>query len=315
MTRPPRDSVASITAATLEELQSRFPREWNTVGESLVAAAQTRRPEAMAAFMTQFHAAAKPWRARLAGRRVRPETLTAAVSHLAMARMAHLAAERTLQAAAAHLATCKPTDILRFGRLGGWLVQRLLFARGLERKPVSLTAFRMLWPLVPRRRILMSLMGPRGIYCFYTRELILALGALVGERSCLELAAGDGTLARFLVAAGTNVRASDDRSWAHAIHYSDEVEDLDAATALARQQPRAVLCSFPPPANRFERLVFRTPSVELYVVITTRHRHAAGDWDAYSQQTSFEFTQPAALARLVLPPELDPCVLVFRRTG
>jgi hypothetical protein len=315
MTRAPRNSVASITGATLEELQSRFPREWNTVGEALVAAAQTRRPEAMAAFMTRFHAAAKPWQARVAGRRVRPETVVAAVPHLAMARMAHLAAERTLQATAAQLATGKPTDILRFGRLGGWLVQRLLFARGLERKPVSRAAFRVLWPLVPRRRILMSLVGPRGIYCFYTRELVRALAALVGERSCLELAAGDGTLSRFLNAAGTPVRATDDRSWGHAIHYPEDVEDLDAATALARDQPRAVLCSFPPPANRFERVVFRTPSVEVYIVITTRHRHAAGDWEAYSQQTSFELTQPAALAGLVLPPELDPCVLVFRRTG
>jgi hypothetical protein len=55
--------------------------------------------------------------------------------------------------------------------------------------------------------------------------------------------------------------------------------------------------------------------VELYIVITSRHRHAAGDWNAYAAQTAFDCEAPAALAALVLPPELDPAVLVFRRRG
>lgn len=239
--------------------------------------------------------------------------VAAALPHLAMARMAHLAAERTLRATTAHLATGKPTESLRFGRFGGWMVQRLFFDHGLERKPVSMTAFRWLWPLVPRRRILMSLVGPRGIYCFYTRELVLALADLIGERPCVELAAGDGTLARFLGAAGTPVTATDDRTWGHVISYPDEVEALDAVAALEQKRPRAVLCSFPPPGNTFEREVLRAPGVELYVVVTTRHRHAAGDWDAYGAQTGFELSQPPRLASWVLPPEIDPTVLVFRR--
>jgi hypothetical protein len=288
----------------------------------------------MVAFMNRFRAGARPWRARLErqiGRTGTTALLRAAAPHLAMDRMARLAAEVTLKATAAHLATGgQTTGTLRFGRLDGWLINRLFFARvsprgtpgrggeagataGLARKPVSLRAFRWLWPLVRQRRILMPLCAPRGIYCFYTRELVRALGDLIGARLCLEIAAGDGTLARFLVAAGTPVIPTDDRSWSHAIAYPDDVQVETAPEALARRRPAAVVCSFPPPQNTFERHVFRTPSVDLYIVITSRHRHAAGDWNAYAAQTAFDCEAPAALAALVLPPEIDPAVLVFRR--
>jgi hypothetical protein len=159
----------------------------------------------------------------------------------------------------------------------------------------------------------MPLVVPRGIYCFYTRELVRALTRLVDGRACIEIAAGDGTLARFLRAAGTAVSASDDRSWSHVVRYPDDVEDATAATALGRARPAVVLCSFPPPGNDFERLVFETASVELYVVITSRHRFAAGDWRAYEAQTGFDWEASPELARLVVPPELEPTVLIFRR--
>jgi len=328
--REASEGLKRIADDSLEGLQQRFPGEWRTVGSALVAAAETRRPEAMVAFMNRFRAGARPWRARLERRGGRTGTtalLRAAAPHLAMDRMARLAAEVTLKAAAAHLATGQPTGTLRFGRLDGWLIDRLFFARrppghggdalgtaaGLARKPVSLRAFRWLWPLIRQRRILMPLVAPRGIYCFYSRELVRALGELIGVRVCLEIAAGDGTLARFLSAAGTPVIPTDDRSWSHAIAYPDDVQVETAPEALALRRPAAVVCSFPPPQNTFERHVFRTSSVELYIVITSRHRHAAGDWNAYAAQTAFDCEAPAALAALVLPPELDPAVLVFRR--
>jgi hypothetical protein len=142
---------------------------------------------------------------------------------------------------------------------------------------------------------------------------VTALAAEIGPRRCLEIAAGDGTLTGFLRGAGTDVRATDDHSWTRAITFPEEVERLDARAALERHRPQAVVCSFPPPGNDFERQVFRTPSVERYLVITSAHRFAAGDWEAYEQQTAFEATSDPALARLVLPPEVDPAVLVFRR--
>jgi hypothetical protein len=74
-----------------------------------------------------------------------------------------------------------------------------------------------------------------------------------------------------------------------------------------------VICSWAPPGNSFERLVFTTPSVELYILITSREEHAAGDWNSYRSQNTFTMTEQPELSRLVLPPEIDPLVLVFRR--
>ena len=59
--------------------------------------------------------------------------------------------------------------------------------------------------------------------------------------------------------------------------------------------------------------MFQTPSVDTYVVVTTRHRFAAGDWHAYEGQTAFDVADDLRLSRLVLPPEIDPAVMVFRR--
>ena len=317
-----REALERADQATLEELQARYPADWTAVGARLVAASETRRPEVMAAFLRQAADEDRPWRARLQKGRGGAKDLPVVLRHLARARMAKLAAEQVLAAAAVVLATKgegrrgEGATAAKTARLGWWsgiLIQRLLFARELQRKPASLTAFRWLWPLVGRRRLLMPLVQPKGIYCFYSRELIAALAALIAGRACLELAAGDGTLARFLAAAGVPVRAVDDRSWAHAIAYPAEVEALDAVSALARERPEVVICSFPPPGNTFEREIFRTREVDLYVVITTRHRFAAGDWAAYEQQRAFEWEADARLSRLVLPPEVDPAVLVFRR--
>jgi len=313
LTPKPPDALASVEQATLAQLQERFPAEWAAIGRDLVVAVETARPEALVAFVKKAQARAQPWRARLAKARGNPPALGAALPQVAKARMARLAVEQTLQAVAARAATGQVRGTVRFGLLGGWLVQRLLFAYGLVRKPVSMTAFRLLWWLVPRRRILMQLVQPRGIYCFYSGALIRALADLIGTRRCLEIAAGDGTLARFLAAAGVTIRATDDHSWQHAVTYPEGVERVDARQALSDGRCAAVICSFPPPQNAFERGVFQTTSVQLYVVITTRHRFAAGNWDSYRDQTGFTCTEDRRLARLVLPPELDPTVLVFRR--
>ena len=42
---------------------------------------------------------------------------------------------------------------IRFGLVNGFVAQRLLFARGLERKPVSMRRFKLVWPLLWQRRL------------------------------------------------------------------------------------------------------------------------------------------------------------------
>ena len=310
MSRPARDDLRLLDAASLDELMARFPAEWARVGEGLLGAVKGG-PAALERFVVSARQAARPWRARVESSHGNPEVVAAALPRLAAARMAKLSVDRTLLAAA----TGQALGIVRLGVWSGLLVQGLFFGfgRGLSRRPVPMASFRLVWPLVAQKRLLMPLVQPKGIYCFYSRELVRGIAALVGDRPALEIAAGDGTLARFLSAERVAIRATDDGSWSHAIRYPADVERLDAAQALARHAPRAVVCSFPPPGNRFERRVFTTPSVDRYVVVTTRHRFAAGDWKAYQAQTAFEWGADERLSGLVLPPEVEPLVLAFRR--
>lgn len=308
--RPPADVLARLEAMDLDALRAEHPAVWQEVGARLVEATKGG-PDAIEAFVRRARADAAPWRERLARSHGNPEVLAAALPHLAAARMAHLAARRTLQTAA----TGVESGRVRFGLFSGWMVQRLLFARGLERKPASLGAFRLLWPLIPQRRLLMPLVQPQGIWCFYSRAFVRGLARRIGDRPTLEVGAGDGTLTRFLAAEGVDVRATDDRSWARPGGYPDEVEAVDAAEAVARDRPRVVVCGFPPPGNRFERRILRVPSVELYVAIVSHHRGAAGDWAAYEAAEGFSGGVDAALSKQVLPPELAPAVVVLERPG
>ncbi|MCW2994302.1 MAG: hypothetical protein JWQ18_1797, partial [Conexibacter sp.] len=215
-------------------------------------------------------------------------------------------------------ATGVTSGTLRFGLVSGFLAQRLLFrGGGLERKPVSLRAFRLLWPLVRQRSYLMPLVEPRGIYCFYSRALVDRLAALIADRPCVEIAAGDGTLARFLREAGTDVVATDDGSWKQTRRASADAGDgviaQDARTALRERRPAVVLCSWPPAGNDFERWVFKTPTVQTYVVISSASEQAAGNWADYREQTAFDVDHHAELSALVLPPEIGSAVYVFTR--
>ncbi len=242
-----------------------------------------------------------------------------AVKQLIEARLALLATATVLQAAATQLSTTTPNADAegprRFGLWSGTVINRLLFARGrgLERVAVDIRLFRALWPLVPQRRLLMPMVQPQGIYCFYSRQFVDELKGLIGGRSCVEVAAGDGTLTRFLRNAGVNVAAYDDHSWAHTIDFPDDVAQLDAVEVLQRHRPQVVLCSFPPADNRFEERIFKTASVETYVVVTTKHRGTSGNWRAWQEQTAFVGGPDAHLSSLIVPPELDSEVHVYQR--
>jgi hypothetical protein len=288
----------------IAQVRRDFPAEWERVRREVAVLQAARDPERLREHLAAMVRAPVETPGR---RRPEREVISTQVHrYLAVA---------LLDQAYLSATTGVTSGKIRLGLVGGFLAQRLLFVRDLERKPVSLFWFRVIWPLVRSRRALMPLVRQKGIYCFYSQPLIRRLAELVGDGSCLEIAAGDGTLAAFLRAAGVQVVATDDHSWADAVRYPEDVVRLDARKALRRYRPQAVICSWPPPANGFERHVFTTPSVDLYLVITTRHELGAGNWDAYREQQDFELLDDPGLARLILPPELDGAVLVFRRRG
>jgi hypothetical protein len=306
---PPDPAAADLAGADLDALRARHPDAWERVEGELLSALAAGRADDVAAWLGGVRAEAEHWRRRIRASGGNPAVEAGGRPSLVRERMARLALEKTALALAAR----QSRGTVRLGLWSGSVVQRLLFARGLVRKPASLAAFRLLWPLVPDRRLVMPLLQARGVYCFYSRALVREMAALVAGRPCLEVAAGDGTLSRFLAAEGVAVTPTDDASWSHVVEVPPEVERVEAREALRRHAPAAVVCSWPPAGNPFERAVLETPSVELYLVVTSRHRFAAGDWRAYERQTAFEWGEVPRLSAMVLPPEADPQVLVFRR--
>jgi hypothetical protein len=224
-------------------------------------------------------------------------------------RMVDLAVRRY----ALSLATGVRRGKVRFNLVNGLIAQQLFFKQGFERKPVALRWFRCIWPLLWQRRLLIPLVEQRGIYCFYSRELIAELASLIGQRRCLEIAAGDGTLTRFLQAQGVDIMGSDDRSWQKQVSYPDWVKPMDAAEALRAHPAEVVICCWPPANNGFERQVFRTRGVQTYIVIGSGSRFVTGNWDDYERQTLFARRELPTLGALVLPPELGATVQLFER--
>ncbi len=293
----------------LDDMVSRYPEVWEETGRELIAAAQTGRTQTLNEQAARARAAAELWKNRIAKSRNNPKVIESALPHVIKSRMALLALSKCYLAANSG----KVSGKVRFNLVNGYIIQKLLFSRHLTRKPASLRWFKLLWPLVTQKKILMPLLQDKGIYCFYTKELITALQVQIGSRSCLEIAAGDGTLARFLNEKGTSTIATDDLSWGHAIEYPENVENLNAKKALLKYSPQAVICSWPPPGNSFERHVFTTKSVELYIVIGSRHKFVTGCWESYAEQSGFEWSIDENMSRLVLPPGSGNAVLVFRR--
>lgn len=140
----------------LDELRHEYPAEWARVERELNELVDTGDRAALTAYVRQL---AKPPAAAS-----RP-TISGLTPRLAAQVRRQMAAE-AIKSLSIRAATGVHSGHVRFGRLNGTIAQRLLFRRGLERKPVSMTAFRLLWPLLSQRRRLMALVQPQGIYCF-----------------------------------------------------------------------------------------------------------------------------------------------------
>lgn len=287
----------------LEDLVAAYPDDWAAVQRDVGSVVERNDTDEIKAYITRV---AQPAAQRAGRARPLADRLTAEIRRQMTV---HLLKQAILSAT-----TGVTEGRVRFNLVAGLVAQRLLFRRGLERKPVAVKRFRLIWPLLGKqRRLLMPLVQRQGIWCFYSAELVSRLADLVGDRSCLEIAAGDGTLARFLTEAGVPITATDDYSW-DSIDFPTSVLREDARTALRRHQPQVVLSSWPPANNTFEQHVFTTPSVEQYIMIGSRHESSTGNWAAYRGQTAFELTERPDLSRLVLPPEVDHAVYVFSRT-
>lgn len=294
---------------SLNDLGADFPELLETIKREVAEIVTNGTAVQLPAYLRRMAQDQRLLEKKFRSSRADKKIATAFVLQTVRTRMAHLVTKQHLISVATGIEMGK----VRFNLLNGYVAQKLLFGDGLQRKPVSLFWFRLFWPLLPQKSLLMPLVQPEGIYCFYSRQLVDRLAELIASRPCLEIAAGDGTLTRFLAERDVSITATDDYSWQHEVHYPEFVVKKDAGAALREYNPAVVLCSWPPAGNRFEHQVFRTKSVQLYIVIGSRHRFAAGNWDVYQQQTEFSFAEEQELSRLVVPPELDAAVYAFRR--
>ena len=300
---------------TFKELCTEFPDEWISVQKIMSEAADkgnTRELDQLLKAQNKQNNTKR--KAPKNGKNLDPE-------------LAHYIRGQMLQKAVRNHGLSEVTGVkkgrVKLNFLNGFTIQKLLFSHDLVRKPVSLFWFRLIWPLVWQKKYLMPLVEPKGIYCFYSRQLIDALAKLIDGKSCLEIAAGDGTLARFLKKEGVSVTATDNGSWQNATpdentgeFNSGELEGvvaLDAKKSLQKYNTEVVICSWPPANNDFEKEVFKTLSVQLYIVIASRVKSASCNWADYKQQTDFSFEEDKTLGKMLLPPELGCTVYIFKR--
>ena len=158
-------TARDLVHGSLEELRGRYPREWNKVSEELLQALSKGSAQQVAAWIDLVKADASQWQHRVKQSGRNPKVVEAAFPHLLRERLARLALAKT----SAALAARRTQGSVRLGLWSGSVIQRLLFSGGLKRKPASMRAFRFWWPWVFDRRLLMPLVQPRGIYCFYSR--------------------------------------------------------------------------------------------------------------------------------------------------
>jgi hypothetical protein len=204
------------------------------------------------------------------------------------------------------------TKRIRFNLWDGTILQKILFKKGFERKPVSLSVFKFFWKFITNKNI-MPLINQKGIYCFYSKPLINKLSRIIAGRKCIEIAAGDGTLTKFLNEKGIDCIATDDYSWQHYITYSDCVEKIDAKVALQKYNPEVVICSWPVPRNTYEKHVFNTNSINTYIVIGTNNPLISGDFESYYNTNEFTMELDKELSSLILPPSNENAVYIFQR--
>lgn len=300
----PSDELGWLrTGPSLPELIAAYPADWAQAQRAVDAMISRDNSDEMIAYIKRV---AQPASLR-PGARVPP--MSDRVSAEARRQMA----AHVLKQAVLRSSTGVSEGRIRFNLVDGFIAQRLLFETQLKRKPVSMWRFRLTWPFVRQRRLLMPLVQPKGIWCFYSESLVAELASLIDGRRCIEIAAGDGTLSRFLEDAGAAITATDDYSWSDSISFPESVLRQDARTALRTHQPEVVICSWPPAGNSFEQHVFATASVQLYIVIGSASEHSTGNWDAYREQSQFQLAKDGRLSRLVLPPEVNHAVYIFTR--
>src|SRR3989338_4652945 len=122
------------TNPSLDELCARYPGEWAAVQQEISVIVERGAAEELKAYLERLSAQAAP---NKSSSRSSQKNREAALSQFIRSRMAHESVNKLcLATLAADAGVTKGK--LRFNLFNGYIAQKLLFFRGLERKPVSL---------------------------------------------------------------------------------------------------------------------------------------------------------------------------------
>jgi hypothetical protein len=147
------------TKPALDDLGAEYPELREAVRQEITEIVAHGNAAELAAYLKRMSQGEKTLEKRYIGSRGEKKIAEALVLQAVRSRMAHLSVKQHLISEATGIVKGK----VRFNLLNGYLAQRLLFAEGLVRKPVSLFWFRVVWPLLWQRRLLMPLVQPQGI--------------------------------------------------------------------------------------------------------------------------------------------------------
>ena len=126
------------------ELCAEYPDEWERVQRELGSALAQGRPADLQAYLQRLASQASAPVTAQGQKTARESALRSSVRY----RMAHTAVKQHCISVATGIESGK----VKFNLLNGFIAQKLLFEDGLDRKPVSLFWFRMLWPLIWQKK-------------------------------------------------------------------------------------------------------------------------------------------------------------------
>lgn len=303
-------SLADLAGFGLQELSSVEPEIWSDVMRGLREVVEQKQFDRLAAMANHAQSQIAQVLA----------TTDDASAKSSQARLTFIRAKMTVLAIEQFIAAFFGSDS-RPSFKDRFVMSRLLLP-ALERGHLlTQRTFDRRWSWVSQGTCAASMIQKAGFWSIPTTELCLAIKNYTKDKDLLEVGAGRGLFVSGLRQCEVAVLGIDDHSWDQAaspIHSAQpHLRRLQARDALRQMKPKAVLSVWAPPGNIFEREIFATDSVEIYLAIVSKHRFASGNWADYQSATSqtgrFKCVTSEPLNNLLRPLEAEQQLLVFRR--
>jgi hypothetical protein len=301
--------VRLITDKTLPRLAEEFPEIWREVIASIKGHIERRQMDQLSDMAMKANATMARWMSAA-------ESPLADTNHaqteVIKAQMTRLAIEQFICAYTGVSTAVSFKD--RF------LIASLLWIAAERGIVTTQKRFDALWSMIANKTAAAAAIQKSGYWSIPTREICAKISNLAQGEPILEIGSGRGLYLAGLRAAGANAQGIDDCSWAGALKTlgpaRKHITRTDAASALRDMSPKVVLCVWPTPQNTFESLIFKTKSVQTYLVILSKHRFASGDWNAYKAveaSGNFTCTTLPETNMTLRPLEMEQQILIFRR--